>query len=263
LAIVNELDRAFIAELREVVRRATEAFEEYEFAQALEITESFFWSGFTDNYIELVKARARSEADPAGRASAVATLRLGLSTFLRLFAPFVPNICDEVWSWAFAAETGVPSVHTALWPADSSPLPLREGISPSSPLSLRERVRVRGTESPLPAGDPSTSSGRQGEGEGEALPTSHDLSTVAPPANPASFQAACDAIAAVRKAKTEAGISLGAPLSRLDLVSDQSGIDTLRPVLDDVLSASGTRAANLLANGATPDARYIATVSPA
>ncbi len=226
LVIVNELDRAFVAELRDAVRRATEALEEYEFAQALEVAESFFWSGFTDNYIELVKARARSETDPSGRASAVATLRLGLSTFLRLFAPFVPNICDEVWSWAFATETGVASVHAAPWPSLDSP-----------PFPPRERVRVW-----------------------VELPPTHKLDSVPVPGNPGSFAIACNAIAAVRKAKTEAGISLGAPLVKLTFISQKTDMLPLRQVLPDVESAAGVKSADVAPGTLLPDLKYRAEI---
>src|SRR6185436_16855128 len=66
---------------------------------ALAQSERFFWSGFTDSYVEIVKARARSESDAAGRASAVAALQRGKDALLRLFAPFLPYITEEVWSW--------------------------------------------------------------------------------------------------------------------------------------------------------------------
>jgi valyl-tRNA synthetase len=52
-----------------------------------------------------------------GRSSAVATLRIALQVLLRLFAPFVPYITEEIWSWAFAEETGHKSIHRAPWPA--------------------------------------------------------------------------------------------------------------------------------------------------
>ena len=58
--ITTELDRAFVHDLRDTVQRATNAFENFEFAHALQITETFFWDAFADNYIELVKRRARS-----------------------------------------------------------------------------------------------------------------------------------------------------------------------------------------------------------
>jgi valyl-tRNA synthetase len=60
-----------------------------------------------------VKARARD----AEGGSAIAALRLGLSVLLRLFAPALPYITEEVWSWAFADETGEASIHRAPWPA--------------------------------------------------------------------------------------------------------------------------------------------------
>lgn len=116
--ITSELDRAFIARLRKLVDVATASFSEFEFAPALDATERFFWSSFTDTYLELCKVRARGEAgnSDADRGSAVATLRLGLNVLLRLFAPILPFITDEVWRWAFAEETGKPSIHQAPWP---------------------------------------------------------------------------------------------------------------------------------------------------
>ncbi len=110
--ITVELDRAFVHRLRALVERVTALLEDFEYAQALAETESFFWHDFTDTFLELVKVRAR-EADSG---SAIAALRLGLSVLLRLFAPTLPYITEEVWSWAFADETGQPSIHRAPWP---------------------------------------------------------------------------------------------------------------------------------------------------
>ncbi|MGE0787520.1 MAG: valine--tRNA ligase [Sandaracinaceae bacterium] len=124
--ITSELDRAFVHELRGLVRDATAAFGELEYSKALMATEQFFWSRFTDTYLELTKARARGEAgDTAARSSAaaqgsaVAALRLGLNVLLRLLAPVLPFITEEVWSWIFAAETGVASIHRAPWPTEA------------------------------------------------------------------------------------------------------------------------------------------------
>jgi valyl-tRNA synthetase len=115
--VATELDRAFVGELGRLVTSATVSFDRFDHARALMDVETFFWSRFTDTYLELTKLRARSEDDPAGRSSAVASLRLGLSVLLRLLAPFLPYITEEVWSWAFAGETGQRSIHGAPWPA--------------------------------------------------------------------------------------------------------------------------------------------------
>jgi len=115
-----ELDRAFLAKLRELCERTARAFDDWNHAQALHETEGFFWAHFTDAYLELAKGRARGDAgDEAARGSAVAALRLGLDVLLRLFAPFLPYITEEVWSWVFAEERGMPSIHRAPWPGDA------------------------------------------------------------------------------------------------------------------------------------------------
>jgi valyl-tRNA synthetase len=113
--VVHPLDRGFLARVRDLVVEASQSLEELEHARALELTEQFFWSRFTDTYVEMVKARARSEEDAAGRASAVGALRLGLKVILRLFAPFLPYITEEAWSWSFA-KAGAGSIHQAPWP---------------------------------------------------------------------------------------------------------------------------------------------------
>jgi valyl-tRNA synthetase len=115
--VTHPLDAAFLSRLAETVDEATAAFEDLDYAGALDAIERFFWAGFTDNYVEMVKARARSEEDAAGRASAIAALQLGLSALLRLLAPYLPYVTDEVWSWGFAQTSGARSIHTARWPS--------------------------------------------------------------------------------------------------------------------------------------------------
>ena len=114
--ITRPLDLAFLSALAQTAENATRAMERWDHAGALSEAEQFFWRGFTDNYLELVKARARSESDAEGRGSAVAALRLALKTLLQLFAPFLPFITEEVWSWSFADETGASSIHRSPWP---------------------------------------------------------------------------------------------------------------------------------------------------
>lgn len=115
--ITMESDRAAIAEIRPLIERATKAFDDFDYSQSLQLTEDFFWAMFCDNYIELAKSRTYDEELSAERLSAAASLRLIHRALVRMLAPFIPYITDEVWHWAYSGDADMhDSVHRSPWP---------------------------------------------------------------------------------------------------------------------------------------------------
>src|SRR5687768_3191917 len=170
--ITEPIDRGLLASLATVVDEATAAMGAYNYTRALEVAETFFWS-FCDDYVELVKSRAyRSDA---AAESAQATLALALAVQLRLFAPVLPFVTEEVWSWW---QTG--SVHRAAWPVASE------------------------------------------------LPTGGD---------PAVVTAAAEALAGVRKAKSDAKQSMRADVESATVIAPEEQVALVEAARADLIDA--------------------------
>ena len=115
--ITVDVDRDMFVRLKKMVEATQKAFEKFDYAASLEASEKEFWA-FCNDYLELVKRRSYGEEDNQDRTSALATLALSLKMFLRLFAPFLPFITEEIWSWRFSSgpeKEG--SIHVAPWPS--------------------------------------------------------------------------------------------------------------------------------------------------
>ena len=172
------LDRALLAGLAGLVAEATAAFEQFDYARAMERTESFFWP-FCDDYLELVKNRAYGSAGDPDRDSVLVTLRIALEALLKLFAPFLPFVTEEVWSWW---KTG--SIHRSAWP---------------------EAAAVQGASGPeTPAG---------------------------------LLETAGEVLSLIRKAKTQAQVSMRAPVARVAITADRDRLALIAQAEGDIRNA--------------------------
>jgi valyl-tRNA synthetase len=208
VAVVTEpLDLAMLGKLGGVIHECTAAFESYDHAGALEAAERFFWQ-FCDDYLELVKPRGYgAENDAAAAGSAVAALRCALSALLRLIAPLMPFVTEEAWSWWKEG-----SIHRAPWPS-----------------AAEWSVAFGRTQGPAAA----SSTGAI------ALAAQRDAD--------AGLDAAAAAIGAIRKAKSEAGLSQKARVGRLIIKGRQSELDLLALVLPDVVRAGHVGEVDIIA----------------
>ncbi len=170
--ITAPLDRWILTRLHRAVAKATEEFERFEYCDARVAVEDFFWNDFCDNYLELVKLRAY-EKDT----SALATLYLCLDAVLRLFAPFVPHVTEEIYSNLFA---GKGSIHArGQWPKPAD-------------YPVDEKAEACGV-------------------------------------------AALQVLEAIRKAKSEAGVSIKVPVVAMQVPKETLAI--VEPVLEDIKAA--------------------------
>lgn len=174
---IAPLDQWILSRLHVAIARATDAFEQFEYCDARVAIEDFFWNDFCDNYLELVKARAYT-----GDASAYHTLQRCLEAVLRLFAPFVPHVTEEIYSYLFE---GKGSVHArGMWPV---------------------------------AADYAYDSGAEKAGI-----------------------AAVEILEIIRKAKSEANVSIKAPVARVEIsATDKAAVSfaKLAGIMDDLKAA--------------------------
>lgn len=177
--ITEPLDASMMLALADLVDECTKAFDGYDYARSLERSERFFWA-FTDDYLELVKHRAYGGLGEGPAASARRALAVALSTLLRLFAPHLPFVTEEVWSWW---QEG--SIHRADWPESS---PLRE----------------------------------------EALAAGGDLTV---------YPIAAEVLGFIRRAKSEAKVSMKADVSRVIVTDSPKRLAALLAVAEDVKGA--------------------------
>ncbi|MDX1974496.1 MAG: valine--tRNA ligase [Rickettsiales bacterium] len=111
--ISEPLDLWILSRLHNCVKKATQQFDTFEYCDARVAIEDFFWNDFCDNYLELVKARAYGESG-GNQQSALYTIHHCLNALMRLFAPFVPHVTEEIYSYLF---DGLGSVHArGAWP---------------------------------------------------------------------------------------------------------------------------------------------------
>jgi valyl-tRNA synthetase len=108
-------DRWLLSRNQWLVQRVTELFRNYDYAAAKNETESFFWRGLADNYLEMSKERLYDETNEM-REGARYTLYHVLLTILKLFAPILPFITETLYQALFVPIEVSGSIHNSQWP---------------------------------------------------------------------------------------------------------------------------------------------------
>ena len=109
------IDELFLEVLNDVIFTTTERFKDYEYSRAKSNVEGFFWRDFCDYYLEIVKKRVYQGTGNAKK-SAQYALYQGLLTIIKMIAPIMPFITEEIYQEYFKKFEKDKSIHVSKWP---------------------------------------------------------------------------------------------------------------------------------------------------
>lgn len=112
---LEAIDELFLKKLNNLVEESTKCFLSYEYSRSKSLTEQFFWTAFCDNYLEIVKKRVYQGSGDK-KLSAQFTLYSSLLTLVKLLAPIVSFITEEIYQEYFKKFEKEKSIHLSSWP---------------------------------------------------------------------------------------------------------------------------------------------------
>jgi valyl-tRNA synthetase len=115
IAPLSPADRWMLARLQALITTVTVQFKAYDYASARNEMEAFFWRDLADNYLEMAKQRLYNPENPEAE-GAIYTLACVLPVIVKLFAPFLPFVTEEIYQGLFADREGLASIHLSRWP---------------------------------------------------------------------------------------------------------------------------------------------------
>ena len=104
-----------LKELNKTIESVTDAFETYSYSIARDILDGFFWSKFTDYYVEFIKYRLFGE-DIISKSAAVSTLQIVLLSIIKMYAPIMPFITEQIYQDLYYNDNNQISIHLSNWP---------------------------------------------------------------------------------------------------------------------------------------------------
>jgi valyl-tRNA synthetase len=110
---LQDIDKWIISKFSRLVERCTRRMDSFEYSQSMKETEYFLWHELADHYIEMIKSSVYEKKNIESIEYTLYTVGLGV---LKLFAPFIPHITEEIYSNIYKKYEGVESIHVSEWP---------------------------------------------------------------------------------------------------------------------------------------------------
>lgn len=114
--ITAVFDLWLLSKLHQLIKECTVNFEAYEYSRIKAEVENFLWHTYCDYYLEIVKDRLYN-AEKRGREArkgAQYVMYTALSDTLKMMAPIMPYICEEIYQLGFKEKDK--SIHLSSWP---------------------------------------------------------------------------------------------------------------------------------------------------
>ena len=108
-------DRWILSRFNRVSGEVSAALGEYRFHEAAHVVYHFFWGEYCDWYVELIKPRLLSADRDEARAAFSNIVRV-FEGALRLLAPFMPFLTEEIWHAVYNGTTPLKSIALAAYP---------------------------------------------------------------------------------------------------------------------------------------------------
>lgn len=110
---LQDIDRWMLSKYSKLVKRCTKQMDEFDYSQTMKEVEYFLWHELADHYIEMIKSSIYEEKNVESIQYTLYTVGLGL---LKLFAPFIPFITEEIYQNQYKDSKGDNSIHVSAWP---------------------------------------------------------------------------------------------------------------------------------------------------
>jgi len=112
------VDKWILTKLSKIIEASTNSFNKYEYSRTKSDVENFFWHDFCDNYLEIVKDRLYNpdRRGKAERLSGQYALYNTLLSIIKMIAPIMPHITEELYQLFFKVHEKTESIHISKWP---------------------------------------------------------------------------------------------------------------------------------------------------
>jgi len=113
---LEDEDKWILTRLYKTIKEYQNFMDKYEYSKAKETLDKYFWRDFCDNYLEIIKPRVYNPESSQKLKSAQFTLYTSLLSILKLYAPFMPFITEEIYQMYFRKFEKEKSIHLTLLP---------------------------------------------------------------------------------------------------------------------------------------------------